>query len=303
MLQAVRTGWLLGLFLALAPQAASAGFFSISERDEIAIGRQAAVKVEQQLQLLRDDVVQSYITQLGLELARASARPHLPWRFRVIRDQSINAFALPGGFVYVHSGVLTAANSEAELAGVLAHEIGHIEGFHHKAQIERAMRYQFGLGILGAVLGQGKGADYALIAGRLLAAGELTKYSRAAERDADRRGVALLYRVGFDPLAMSRFLQQLLRLEQEQRDLLSDFFASHPAAGERVATTRTMALQLPQRRWRGSSRTFLRIRRRLHGGVEKREEGARIGGGAEGARITPLPRAPLGGARIRPKWE
>ncbi len=131
--------WLLGVVL-LAPSIAGAGLFSLSEQDEIAIGREAAAKVEQQVKLYPAEAVQRYVSRLGMQLARLSTRPNLPWRFRVIDDPHINAFALPGGFIYVNSGVLRAAGSEAQFAAVLAHEIGHIEGRHHKKKIEQAMR-------------------------------------------------------------------------------------------------------------------------------------------------------------------
>jgi len=244
---------------------AQAGMFSLSEQDEISIGRQAAAQVEQKAQILRDPEVQHYISRLGLELARASARPNLPWRFRVIEDKNINAFALPGGFIYVHSKVLEIARSEAELASVIAHEIGHIEGRHHKAQIEKAQRYQIGLGVLSAVVGHGGGGNAALVAGRLLAQGQLTKYSRHAEADADRRGVAILYRTGFDPMSMSRFLQNLVKLERGNRGMLAGFFADHPAARDRVASTRAQAQALPVKTWRRDSTNFFRISRKLGG--------------------------------------
>jgi len=238
---------------------ACASIFSVSEDDEVAIGRAAVQQVEQKATLLRDRRIQRYISRLGHELAARSGRPNLPWRFRVIRDDHINAFALPGGFIYIHSKVLETVGSEAELASVLAHEIGHIEGYHHRSQIERAKRYQLGLGVLGAVFGRGGGADYAMLAGNLLAQGQLTRYTRQSEADADRRGVILLQRAGFNPMAMSRFLQHLVKLERGSSDMLSTFFADHPDAASRVAVTRNQARLLPQRLWRRDSRDFLRI--------------------------------------------
>jgi len=272
----------LALTLLLMPCIpAHAGLFSVSEKDEVAIGRQAALQVEQKTPVLRDVFIQQYISELGMQLARASQRPHMPWRFRVIEDAHINAFALPGGFIYIHSRILELADSEAELAAVIAHEIGHIEGFHHKARIERAMRYQLGLGVLGAVFGQGGGADYAMIAGRLLAQGQLTKYSREAETDADRRGVQLLYRTRFNPYAMSRFLNNL---DSADRERPSEFFASHPAARSRVAATLARARTLPAKAWRESSRGFLRMQARLR---EKSYDAAIPSRRHEGVRVRP----------------
>jgi len=292
---------ILSVFFTMAD--VQAGMFSLSEQDEIAIGRQAAAQVEQKVRILRDPGVQNYVSKLGMELAHASARPNLPWRFRVIEDKRINAFALPGGFIYVHSKVLEIAGSEAELASVIAHEIGHVEGRHHKARIEKAMRYQLGLGVLGALVGGGGAGNAAMIAGKLLAQGQLTKYSRRSETDADRRGVKLLYRTGFDPMSMSRFLQNLVKLERGNRDLLAGFFADHPAARDRVASTRAQAQALPKKTWRGNSGGFLRMAKKQGGHVLS---GGRIREGAghyEGARIKPKRRVPsrYEGSRIHPR--
>lgn len=272
--------------VALFPVGAHAGLFNLSEQDEIAIGREAAAKVEQQSRMYPDADVQRYVSRLGMQLARLSTRPNLPWRFRVIDDPHINAFALPGGFIYVNSKVLQVAGSEAQLAAVLAHEIGHIEGRHHKKKIEQAMRYQLGLGVLGAVIGNGGGANAAMIAGKLLAQGELTRYSREAESDADRRGVALLYRAGFDPMAMSRFLEKLVALQPGNPDMLSGFFADHPEPRQRVAVTRALARSYKPRIWRSDSMTFLRVSRLLGGAGASNMEGERIPE-EDGARIAP----------------
>jgi len=145
---------------------------------------------------------------------------------------------------------------------VIAHEIGHIEGRHYEAVIEKAQRYQLGLGILGAVVGRGSGGNAAMIAGRLLERGQLTKYSRHAEADADRRGVAILYRAGFDPMAMSRFLRHLVKLGRGNRGMLAGFFADHPAARDRVASTRAQARGNPRSTKKGDESLHPPARRR-----------------------------------------
>jgi len=224
---------------------AQAGMFSLSEQDEISIGRQAAAQVEQKAHILRDPEVQHYISRLGMKLA-----------------------------------------------SVIAHEIGHVEGRHHKAQIEKAQRYQIGLGVLSAVVGHGSGSNAALIAGRLLAQGQLTKYSRHAEADADRRGVAILYRTGFDPMAMSRFLRNLVKLEHGNRDLLAGFFADHPAARDRVSSTRAQAQALPKKSWHGNSMDFLRI---------SGKTGGKAGRNKFSGTAIHKKTGRYGGARIQPK--
>ncbi len=154
--------------------------------------------------------------------------------------------------------------------------------------------------MLGTVLGHGGGANAAMIAGKLLAEGELTRYSREAESDADRRGVALLYRAGFDPMAMSRFLAHLVALEPRNPDMLSRFFTDHPAPGQRVAVTRALARGYKPLVWRTDSAAFLRVSRRLGGAAVSLHdmEGQEIPG-SEGARIPPRHR-PVPGAVLHP---
>src|SRR6185369_17390641 len=123
----------------------------VSESQEIEMGKQSAQQVEQTIGYYNDPAVQQYVSQIGLKMAKASERPNLPWEFHVVNDASVNAFALPGGFIYVTRGLMTAINDEAELATVVGHEIGHVTNRHSVQQISKAQVAQLGLGI-GSIL-------------------------------------------------------------------------------------------------------------------------------------------------------
>jgi predicted Zn-dependent protease len=117
----------------------------MSEEQEIAMGREADQQVQQQLGLYKDEQVQAYVSRLGRQLAADSERPNLPWTFRVVDDPVVNAFALPGGFIYVTRGLMTHLTSEAELVSVLGHEIGHVTARHSVEQMSKAQLAQIGL--------------------------------------------------------------------------------------------------------------------------------------------------------------
>jgi predicted Zn-dependent protease len=119
----------------------------ISEAQEIEMGRQGAQQVEVSLGLYDNPDLQEYVSQVGLDLAANSEKPDLPWSFKIVDDLVVNAFALPGGFIFVTRGILTHFNSEAELAGVLGHEIGHVTARHSAEQISRAQAAQLGVGV------------------------------------------------------------------------------------------------------------------------------------------------------------
>jgi predicted Zn-dependent protease len=157
----------------------------VSESQEIELGKQSAVQVQQSIGFYDDPAVQAYVSEIGLRMAKQSERPNLPWEFHVVNDASVNAFALPGGFIYVTRGLMTSINDEAELATVVGHEIGHVTNRHSVQQISKSQVAQLGLGV-GSILS----ADVARVAG--LASQGLgvlfLKYSRDAENQADQAG-------------------------------------------------------------------------------------------------------------------
>lgn len=214
----------------------------ISESQEIQIGQQGAQEVEQSIGLVQDEALQQYVQRLGAALAAESERPNLPWRFRVVDDPTPNAFALPGGFIYVTRGLLALMDSEAELATVLGHEIGHVTARHSVSQLSRAQLAQVGL-----VLGQIFVPETQALGG--LAEGGLgllfLKYGRDAERQADDLGFRYALSEGYDVREMADVFAALRRAgEREGQSRLPSWMATHPAPDERIERVEARLAQL-----------------------------------------------------------
>ena len=202
---------------------------------EIKIGREGMADVEKKLPILpASHPMSKYVNTLGQQLAAKAPGYKFPYTFKVVRDKSINAFALPGGPIYVHTGLIEAAN-ESELAGVMGHEISHVVMRHSTRQASRAMKTQLPLAILGGVLGAGVGGWAGALGqmGISLTAGTvLMKYSRDSETEADMVGAQIMYDAGHDPQAMITFFNQLK--QQQGKSGGPQFLASHPDPGNRA---------------------------------------------------------------------
>ncbi len=180
----------------------------MGEGTEIRLGGDADREITEAMGLVEDPALQAYIQTLGESMAAISERPQLPWAFRVLDDPVVNAFALPGGYIYVTRGILAHFNSEAELAGVLGHEIGHVTARHGVQQVSRAQLAQIGLGV-GAILAPELSGVLDLASAGL---GLLfLSYGRDAEREADDLGLRYMTRLGYDPAAMAETFQTLAR--------------------------------------------------------------------------------------------
>jgi predicted Zn-dependent protease len=193
-----------------------------------------------------DGAVSGYVTRLGRRLAAQSEQPDAPWTFTVLDSPVVNAFAIPGGYVYVTRGLLALADDEAELAGVIGHEIGHVTADHSAERRTQASAAQ--LGVLAAVIGaaalgvEGAALDAIGQAGSALGQGAVASYSRGQELEADRLGVRYLARAGYDPTAQADFLESLAAQSALQARIAGarydpnrvDFFATHPATASRV---------------------------------------------------------------------
>jgi len=257
----------LAVCLMLLPAGGARGasldeWVAIPEGHEIALGREMAQQVQAKLPMLYDGPVVSYVNRLGQRLARESARPKLVYTFRVLDVAEVNAFALPGGYIFVQRGLLDLVSSEMELAGVLAHEVGHVEARHAAKQVGRLRILEAGAGLLAEALGgpqgqpqgerqgQGQGGQPSLtqVAINLLATGVLLKYSRDQEREADELGFTGMVRAGYDPRGLITFFQALLARRRENPDALAQLFATHPPSQERVQaiTARWWAERPPQ---------------------------------------------------------
>ncbi|HVF27722.1 MAG TPA: M48 family metalloprotease, partial [Pyrinomonadaceae bacterium] len=181
------------------------GMNLFSMRDDVELGRRSATQIEQQHRTYND----ARVSRTGLRLAARSSMPGLPWRFRVIDRADANAFALPGGPVYVTSGLLRSVRNESELAGVIAHEITHVTLRHGTNQASKAALAQMPLQILGGRLGGGLGANLAQLGIGLGLNSVLLRYSRDAESQADIGAVQLMRRAGYDPSGLASFMRTL----------------------------------------------------------------------------------------------
>jgi hypothetical protein len=200
------------------------GFNLFSAQQDVELGLSAAQEAEKQLPLLGNARVDDYLNRLGKKLAGYAPGEKYPYRFKCVNDSNINAFALPGGFLYINRGVIESADNEAELAGVIGHEIGHVALRHGTNQASKAQGAQFLMAILGGVFKEdSKSAMIAQLGGSFTLNSILLKYSRDAERQADLVGTQILFDAKYDPGYMAEFFE---KLETGERG--TDFFSSHP---------------------------------------------------------------------------
>jgi len=195
---------------------------NLSDQQEVSIGQQINNQIIQQYKIVTDSALVNYVDEIGRRLVAQSDRPRLPFKFQVVADKNVNAFATMGGFVYVHTGLMKAADNEAQLASVIGHEIGHITGKHLANQL-RQMSIIEGIATIAGVNRDRLvrvGVEYALRRPR----------SRQDELDADNRGLRMLTQSGYAPSAMPAFMQKLVSSAS-----LPTFLSTHPAAPERVA--------------------------------------------------------------------
>jgi beta-barrel assembly-enhancing protease len=247
----------------------------LSEDDELRLAEEVHQQLLRQVRLVQDGALNNYINSLGQRLARGSRRPNIPYRFYVVDDKSINAFATLGGRVYVHTGLLAASQSESQLASVIGHEIGHIVGRHGLENVKRAQKFGTIAAlaqIAGGVLGGNTGAGIGELAGNLVAGGYLMKHSREAEREADYLGLYSLERTGYNTGGMVEMFEILNEVSRNQPNAFGSILASHPPAGERAVNTRReidQYLQGTDQRGVSTTNDFQRIK----GGVPAGRQG------------------------------
>ena len=235
-----------GLFLAgcaVNPVTGNRELALISESQEIAMGQEAAQEVETSLGLVKDADLQAYVRQIGMALATKSERPSIPWRFGVIDDPTPNAFALPGGPIYITRGLLSLMDSEAELAAVLGHEIGHITARHSVNQMSKAQLAQLGLGIGMILAPELQNLGGALSSGMQLL---FLKYGRDDERQSDDLGFRYSMNQGYDVREMDDVFASLARsAELAQQSALPSWLSTHPAPEERIERINQKVAALP----------------------------------------------------------
>ena len=217
----------------------------VSEAQEIAMGREADPAIVAQFGLYPDDDLQRYVQDLGQRLAAESERPHLPWTFRVLDDPLVNAFALPGGFIYVTRGIMAHLDSEAELVGVLGHEIGHVTARHGASQMSKAMLANIGFGLSAVLAPEATQAFGGLAQG--LAGLLFLKYGRDDEKQADALGVRYALRTGHDPRELIDVFETLGRVSAAAgAGGMPAWASTHPAPENRAVLINQRVAQLNQ---------------------------------------------------------
>lgn len=238
------------------------GFNLFSPEQDVEIGKQVSQDAERQLKIINDGQVSAYINMLGQRLASRAPGERYPYQFKVVDDKAINAFALPGGFLYINRGIFERADNEAQLAGVMGHEIGHVALRHGTNQMSKSYAAKAPLALLAGAVGNGSLAGIIAQMGASFAANSvLLRFSRDAERQADLLGTQILYDSNYDPRAMAQFFEKLQATNHSRG---SEFFSSHPNPGNRIGSVNGEIDKLGgSRNFRSDSADFQRVKRYL----------------------------------------
>jgi predicted Zn-dependent protease len=227
----MRQGYIAGLFLAL-----SVGGCAISTQQEVAMGADYANQINQQLPIVQDAEINRYLTLLGDSIARLADDRGLSYKFFMVNSMDVNAFAVPGGFIYVNRGLVERTTNMAQLAGVLGHEIGHVTMRHSVQQMQKAQGANIGV-VLGCTLLRACGSGIEQTAINLVANGVFAKFSRDDEREADREGVKYVIRSEIDPQGIPEMFTILLNEQKSRPSGVESMFMTHPLAEDRVTET------------------------------------------------------------------
>ncbi len=211
------------------------GWLGGSQEKEIALGRTLAMQVEQQAKMVEDPMITEYINRIGQNIVLHSDAK-VPFTIKVIDSDEVNAFALPGGFFFVNKGLILAADNEAELAGVMAHEIAHVAARHAMENQGKGTLINYGA-LAGIIFGGPIVSTVLQNGGGILAGLASLKFSRGAENEADNLGVQYLYASGYDPLAMSTMFEKLASRNKKKPGSIQKLFSSHPQSLERRDTS------------------------------------------------------------------
>jgi beta-barrel assembly-enhancing protease len=234
----------------------------VTVEQEIAVGKEANAQFRKETPELTDAATVRYVRDVTRRLSRVANGPKYPYSVAIANTHQINAVALPGGPIWIYRGVLEQATNESQVASVLAHEIAHIARRHAATQLTTVAMTKWSLNFLGSLLGNAGGAGGAQVAAEFLASGAALKYSREDEREADRVGMALMSRAGWDGHGMVEMFEILKKASGRDPSMVEAFFSTHPSPQERIKGL--SAVVAAHRGGRRDSREFQVIKARVH---------------------------------------
>lgn len=234
---------LIPLLLLTVSCGSGGGFNLMSIEDEWRLGQQLEADIARQMNIVTDPTANAYVNRIGQQLVAQTEMRNLPWKFHIVADPDVNAFNIPGGHVYVTTGLIGAADNVAEFAGVMSHEIAHGVKRHGTEQLSRA----YGINIVAAVLLGQNPAAYQQILAQIVAGGTMARFSRGAEEESDRLGVRYMHGAGYDPQGMVTMFQELLARRQGRPGSVEKFFSTHPLEEDRIRDVQREISRLPAR--------------------------------------------------------
>lgn len=238
------------LLYALAPLLAGC---AVSQQKEVDMGTKYSAQIAQQLPLINDPEALRYINVLGDSLASVTDERDLKWHFNIVDSREVNAFAVPGGYVYINRGLIERAESMSQVAGVLGHEIGHVTRRHSIKQMQKAQGTN-GVMTLGCILTRVCGSGITTAAMDIGAGGLFAHFSRSDEAEADEEGVRTTIKAGIDPNGIPEMFKILLEERKKNPGSVDAFFATHPMEEDRIAATQALIRTYPPRQLEGLTR-------------------------------------------------